>query len=57
MHQNILEVKSVPFKHQRPCSYPGCLELTSERYCSKHITVTGSSWVRFTGSSEQLLTF
>ena len=40
MYQNILEVKVVPFKHQRPCSYPGCLELTSERYCSKHITVT-----------------
>ena len=57
MYQNILEVKVVPFKHQRPCSYPGCPELTSERYCSKHITVTGSSWVRFTGSSEQLLTF
>ena len=26
----------MPRKPKRPCSYPGCPELTSERYCSKH---------------------
>ncbi|KZL93955.1 HNH endonuclease [Clostridium magnum DSM 2767] len=25
-----------PRKPERPCSYPGCPELTNERYCSKH---------------------
>ena len=30
------EVNQLPRKPQRPCSYPGCPELTSERYCSKH---------------------
>ena len=26
----------MPFKPKRPCSYPGCPELTNGRYCEKH---------------------
>lgn len=26
----------MPKKPLRPCSFPGCCELTSERYCAKH---------------------
>lgn len=26
----------MPTKPKRPCSYPGCPELTNERYCDKH---------------------
>ena len=26
----------MPYKPKHPCSYPGCPELTSERYCPKH---------------------
>lgn len=28
--------EAVPKKPKRPCSYPGCPELTDERYCKKH---------------------
>lgn len=26
----------MPYKPMRPCNYPGCPELTKERYCEKH---------------------
>ncbi|QNB48516.1 HNH endonuclease [Thermanaerosceptrum fracticalcis] len=26
----------MPTKSKRPCSWPGCPELTTERYCEKH---------------------
>ena len=26
----------MPMKPRRPCSHPGCPELTNERYCDKH---------------------
>ena len=25
-----------PFKAKHPCSYPGCPEITAERFCQKH---------------------
>lgn len=30
------EKEMCPRKPKRPCSYPNCPELTSERYCTKH---------------------
>lgn len=30
------EVKDVPLKPKRPCSYPGCPKLTDGRYCEEH---------------------
>lgn len=30
------EREMCPVKPKRPCSYPGCPELTNERYCEKH---------------------
>ena len=26
----------MPYKPKKPCAYPGCPELTDERYCIKH---------------------
>ena len=30
------EVNTMPRKPKRPCSYPGCRELTDARFCEKH---------------------
>lgn len=32
------EVSIIPKKPKRPCSYPGCKELTEGRYCEEHQT-------------------
>jgi 5-methylcytosine-specific restriction protein A len=28
----------MPYKPKKPCSYPGCPEVTHDRYCDKHKT-------------------
>ena len=30
------EVRPLPYKPKRPCSYPGCPELTDGRFCEQH---------------------
>lgn len=30
----------MPFKPKRPCSYPGCPQLTDGRYCEEHKKLT-----------------
>ncbi len=30
------EIDNMPYKPKSPCCYPGCPELTHERYCEKH---------------------
>lgn len=36
----------MPSKAPRPCSYPGCPALTTERYCPKHKTIAGREYNR-----------
>lgn len=36
----------MPVKPKKPCAYPGCPELTNERYCSKHKREEGSQYNR-----------
>ena len=36
LHYKFMEVMHVPRKPKKPCSYPGCPELTEGRYCEKH---------------------
>ena len=31
-----IEVSPLPYKPKRPCSYPGCPELTDGRFCEQH---------------------
>ena len=31
-----IEVSPLPYKPKRPCSYPGCPELTDGRFCKQH---------------------
>lgn len=31
--------RNMPKKQKRPCSYPGCPELTDGRYCEKHASI------------------
>ena len=35
-HYKFMEVMHMPRKPKKPCSYPGCPELTDGRYCEKH---------------------
>ena len=34
----------MPYKPKHPCSYPGCPELTNERYCPKHKKLTNAQY-------------
>ena len=37
----------LPYKPLRPCSYPGCPELTSNRYCGAHKKLTEQQYNRY----------
>lgn len=34
----------MPYKPKKPCAYPGCPELTNERYCAKHKKLTDAQY-------------
>ncbi len=36
----------MPYKPKKPCAYPGCPELTHERYCEKHKRVVDKQYNR-----------
>ena len=36
LRYKFMEVMPMPRKPKKPCSYPGCPELTEGRYCEKH---------------------
>lgn len=37
----------MPHKPKRPCSYPGCPELTAGRYCDRHQKETDAHYNRY----------
>jgi len=37
----------MPRKPKRPCSYPGCPELTDGRYCEKHQRITNQQYEQY----------
>ena len=37
----------MPQKPKRPCSYPGCPELTANRYCETHKKLTDQQYNRY----------
>ena len=37
----------MPWKVKKPCAYPGCPELTHERYCEKHKKVADKQYNQF----------
>lgn len=41
------EVKQMPYKPKRPCSYAGCANLTHGRYCAEHQRKTDSEYNRY----------
>jgi 5-methylcytosine-specific restriction enzyme A len=41
----------MPTKPKRPCSYPGCPELTAEQYCTMHQRQVTSEYDRRRGSA------
>ena len=34
----------MPYKPKKPCAYPGCPNLTTERYCSVHKTIASREY-------------
>ena len=34
----------MPYKPQKPCAYPGCPNLTNERYCTQHKKLTDAQY-------------
>lgn len=42
-----LEVKVMPRKPKRPCSQPGCPELTHERFCDEHRKAEARRYERY----------
>lgn len=42
----------MPSKPKRPCSQPGCPQLTHERYCSQHAKVEDARYRRFQRDSK-----
>ena len=34
----------MPYKPQKPCAYPGCPNLTNERYCPQHKKLTDAQY-------------
>ena len=41
------EVMALPRKPKRPCSYPGCPNLTEERYCEEHKKLADRQYDRY----------
>ena len=41
----------MPQKPKRPCSYPGCPELTAGQYCDKHQRIVARDYDRRRGSA------
>ena len=37
----------MPWKPKHPCSYPGCPELTTERFCEKHKKLANRQYDRY----------
>lgn len=37
----------MPRKPKKPCSYPGCPELTDDRYCEKHRTLENRNYNKY----------
>ena len=42
----------MPYKPKKPCAYPGCPELTHERYCPKHKTKASQEYDRYQRSPD-----
>ena len=42
----------MPYKPKKPCGYPGCPELTDERYCEKHKTIAGREYNKYQRSPD-----
>jgi len=42
----------MPWKVKKPCAYPGCPELTHERYCEKHKQVVDRQYNQFERDKE-----
>lgn len=42
-----IEVGQMPRKPKHPCGYPGCPELTDERYCEEHKTVMNKRYEKY----------
>ncbi len=47
----------MPSKPPHPCAYPGCPNLTAERYCSEHKTLAGREYNRTQRSSDHNKTY
>lgn len=43
----------MPYKPKRPCSYPGCPNLTDGRYCEKHQKLTGRQYEKYGRDPEE----
>ena len=41
------EVVLMPLKPKRPCSYPGCPNLTTERFCDEHAKKESQRYERY----------
>ena len=39
--------ESMPHKPKRPCSHPGCPELTNGRYCGEHAKLAAKTYERY----------
>ena len=53
MDPNIEDKKKGRFKSKKPCRYPGCPELTHDRYCEKHKRIEERRQDRERGNSTQ----
>lgn len=42
----------MPYKPKKPCSYPGCPNLTDERYCSVHKKLMEKQYDKYQRSKE-----
>ena len=42
----------MPYKPKKPCGYPGCPEVTDERYCDKHKTIAGREYNKYQRSPD-----
>jgi 5-methylcytosine-specific restriction protein A len=42
----------MPYKPKKPCRFPGCPELTDERYCAKHKTQAGRQYNQYERSPD-----
>ena len=42
-----IEVRRMPRKPKRPCSWPGCPKLTDGRYCEEHASAAGRQYEKY----------